>query len=1038
VFSESDNQLRRCACVIVGTACLYYLGGYLGLLYPFVDKSVTLIWPPTGVAFAAVWRFGPLAIAGIIPAAFLVCLAIGASWSFSMLVALGNALPAYIGWRLLSHWKRRDLFDDPVQLVRFIGIAVLLAPVASASVGTLANWISQASSPITLFQTWLVWWGGDAAGVLVVAPALLSWVSVPTISRSPWKWAEFALMGVFFSVLSHYLFFSPENLLIAPLSFAVLPLIVWAALRFPPFVLYQMLLAIASVAVFATANGRGPFAVEGFHQSFIFLHSFLAAIASVGLILCASVHSLRRSIDRANANGQRRAKQQSTMLSLIDEELLFQAPLDRVLSKLTEMAAATMGVQRVGFWRLSEDGEALTSVDCFDTATGEHGNGTELQRSLYPSYFSALHGKQMVVAENARAHAETKEFTRSYLEPLGIGAMLDVPVRLFGNLIGVLCFEHVGPPRHWQDDERFFALSMANLVAAAHEHDERRRAEAALQLAVTAFETSEGIMITDAHSNILRANQAACVITGYDADALVGSNTRMLHSDRHEPEFYEAMWKELLEEGHWEGETWARRRDGTVYPQWISTNVVRDHGGAISHYVSTFIDISERKQAEQEIAHLAYFDSLTGLPNRRLVMDRLQQAFLTAQRAKRNGILMFVDLDHFKHLNDALGHSAGDELLIEAAGRLCSLGRQTDSIGRWGGDEFLVLMDSLCESVEAAVMEAQLVADKILAELSRPFVVAGQVYQLGASIGVAVFPDGCADAIDVLKQADTAMYRAKAHSRNAVRFFEAEMQHIAERRLDIEQSLREALRREELQIFLQPQISPDGHRHAAEVLTRWNRQGHGWIDPEVFIPVAEESGLICELGDWVLGKACRVIHDLERSGMGCDIAVNVSPRQFRQPDFVNKVWHALRIHDAPSSRLVLELTEGAVIDDLNEAIAKMSELGQLGVRFSIDDFGTGYCSLTYLRRLPVSEIKIDRSFVHDIASDPNDAAIVDAIIAMAGRLDVKVVAEGVESAEQQQFLEARGCQYFQGFYYSRPLAWPEFLGQFGGAPTLTN
>jgi diguanylate cyclase (GGDEF)-like protein/PAS domain S-box-containing protein len=706
---------------------------------------------------------------------------------------------------------------------------------------------------------------------------------------------------------------------------------------------------------------------------------------------------------------------------------VFQAKPAEVLEKLTATAAKTMQVQRVGFWRLDAGGSRLTSANNYDAHLNRHESGIELAHEQYPAYFSAILNNCMVVADDARKHPMTREFSASYLEPLGIGAMLDVPVKLFGRTLGVLCFEHVGGPRRWREDERFFALSMANLIAAAYEHDERRQAEISLRLAATAFETSEGIIITAPDTTILRVNRAACAITGYEADELVGAKTNIFKSGRQNREFYRSMWDRLLKDGRWEGELWNRRRSGEIFPQWISINAVRDQAGAITNYVSTFLDISERKLAEEEIARLAHFDTLTGLPNRRLILDRLNHAFLTCQRQHRHGVLMFVDLDHFKHLNDALGHSAGDHLLAQVGERLRQLMRQTDSVGRLGGDEFLVLLSTFTESSAAAVHEAEQVAAKILNGLGRPFELEGQLYHLGASIGVAIFPDGCLEASDALKQADTAMYRAKESSRNTVRFFEASMQAAAEKRLELERALRAALSDGELSLHFQPQVAADGQLAAAEVLTRWYRPGHGWIPPAVFIPIAEESGLITVLGGWVLNRACQAIHRMEQEGRACDVAVNVSPRQFRQADFVDQVRSALTAGRAAPHHLVLELTENAVLDDLDEAAGKMTALRELGVRFSIDDFGTGYSSLAYLRRLPVSEIKIDRSFVADVITDPGDAAIVDAILAMAQRLGLKAVAEGVETAEQVRFLDERGCRYFQGYYYGAALPWDDFL-----------
>jgi diguanylate cyclase (GGDEF)-like protein len=382
---------------------------------------------------------------------------------------------------------------------------------------------------------------------------------------------------------------------------------------------------------------------------------------------------------------------------------------------------------------------------------------------------------------------------------------------------------------------------------------------------------------------------------------------------------------------------------------------------------------------------------------------------------------MFVDLDHFKHLNDALGHLVGDMLLKQVAERMRALVRGNDTIGRLGGDEFVVLLESLSAEASTAANEARRIAEKLVAALNRPFILGEYEHHISVSLGVALFPDQSVTAEEILKQADTAMYRSKANGRNTLRFFEPAMQAAAEMRLAMEKALRHALAEGEFALYLQPEVGPEGHITSAEALLRWARPGLAPLPPGAFIAVAEESGLIIPLGEWVLTSACQVIRETARAGRPHKLSVNVSLREFRNAEFVSRVKAVLERTGADPSFLTLELTESAVIKDFDDATRKMAALGECGIRFAIDDFGTGHSSLAYLRRLPVSEIKIDGSFIAEVIADPNDAAIVDAILAMGDRLGLKVVAEGVESAEQMRFLKERGCRYFQGYLYGPPL-----------------
>ncbi|MGA7749791.1 MAG: EAL domain-containing protein [Gallionella sp.] len=557
---------------------------------------------------------------------------------------------------------------------------------------------------------------------------------------------------------------------------------------------------------------------------------------------------------------------------------------------------------------------------------------------------------------------------------------------------------------------------------------ERKHVDEALRIAAITFDTQEGILITDSDAKILRVNQAFHDITGYSAAEVVGKNPRLLQSGRHDAAFYQAMWSALLGTGKWSGEVWDRRKDGSIYPKLLTITAVYDNDRRLTHYVAVFRDISNRKQSEQEIHQLAFYDPLTMLPNRRLLMDRLQQALAVSARNGRYGALLFLDLDHFKTINDTQGHAMGDHLLIEVARRLQTCVREGDSVARLGGDEFVVVLEDLSNEADEAATQTESVAEKIRSELGQPYLLKDYECYSTVSIGISLFFNHQESAEDLLQQADVAMYQAKMAGRNTIRFFDPQMQRALEARAALEADLRHALEKPQFRLYYQIQVDSLRRPLGAEALLRWDHPERGLILPMQFIPLAEETGLIVPIGFWVLQAACAQLKEWQNDASTRDLtlAVNVSAKQFRQPDFVFLVQSVLQESGAKPSHLKLELTESIVLENVEDTISKMHEIKALGVSFSMDDFGTGYSSLQYLKRLPLDQIKIDRSFVRDIATDPNDAAIVQTIIAMTETLRLYVIAEGVETEAQREFLELRGCHAFQGFLFSKPLPLDEF------------
>ena len=568
----------------------------------------------------------------------------------------------------------------------------------------------------------------------------------------------------------------------------------------------------------------------------------------------------------------------------------------------------------------------------------------------------------------------------------------------------------------------------AGYIGSCIDITERKQAEAELRLAATTFQTNEAIVITDAEGSILRVNHAFCTITGYSPEEVLGKNPRLLQSHRHDRSFYRQLWQKIRRSGYWKGEIWNRRKSGEIYPELLSITAVQNERGSVTHYVGTFSDITQAKKTEAEIRHLAFYDPLTQLPNRRLLLDRLNQAIPAAHRSGHHGALLFIDLDNFKTLNDTLGHSVGDRLLEKVAGRLRESIRTEDTVARLGGDEFVVLLSNLSQNQVAAAKEAEAVAEKICTRLNQIFDLGEFMHYVSSSVGVTLFGSPFASSDEVLKQADMAMYRAKSAGRNTVRFFETGMQEVLNQRLQLETELRQALANHEFRLHLQPQFDHARRLIGAEALLRWENPAQGLVAPAHFIPLAEENGLIIPIGHWVLQSAGELLREwssryrLEEFRL----AVNVSSRQFRQTNFAGQVRELIERTGADPLRIKLEITESAVLDNLQDANRKMESLRHLGVIFSIDDFGTGYSSLSYLKSLPIDELKIDKSFVQDILTNEQSAVIVRTIIAMSQQLKLKTVAEGVEHAEQVELLANYGCQAFQGYYLGRPLPVREF------------
>lgn len=566
------------------------------------------------------------------------------------------------------------------------------------------------------------------------------------------------------------------------------------------------------------------------------------------------------------------------------------------------------------------------------------------------------------------------------------------------------------------------------MLTIARDITERHLMQEKLQLAATVFEnTAEGVLITDIDQRISAVNRAFSEITGYSEIEALGQTPRLLASGQHDSAFYLAMWHQLTAEGHWQGEIYNKRKNGELYPSWLTISAVRNSDREITHFVAVFADISSIKHAQAKLDYQAHHDPLTGLPNRTLFENRLQGVLTCAQVSNRQGAVLFLDLDRFKHISDSLGHPVGDLLLKGIAQRLKEQVRDVDTVARLGGDEFIILLPGLHKPSDAST-----IANKLLACFNAPFQAGEHEFFTSASIGISLYPQDGTDVSTLIRNADAAMYRSKAKGRNRVEAYTRDLTAQASERIALEHELRRAVERNEMSLCFQPKLSLKTQSLVgAEALIRWSHPTFGEVPPEHFIHLAEENGTILQLGDWVLEQACRQMQAWKQHYQPFGpLSINLAGAQLRHPHLARRIEQLLKHHQLKAGDLQLEITENFIMSQAEEALAVLYQLKKLGVQLAIDDFGTGYSSLSYLKRLPLDILKIDKSFIRGLPDDPHDAAIARAIIALGRSMQLTIIAEGVENQAQQRFLAAEGCEQIQGYIVSLPLPPEEFAAAF--------
>lgn len=947
-------------------ALAYFAASQLGLKFALVGHAVTLFWPSSGIALAAILLFGYRVLPAIFVGAFFSNLTTGLPVLAVFGMATGATLEAWLGAYLLgrlAHFHHRlSEVRDIYRLALYGGV---ISTLSSASIGATIL-LATHSIPLDRYvPTMVLWWMGDALGVVLFAPAVLAFALHKAL---PWTRAQISevmllLLTLTLLLLLVFEYFSGIINFIHFGMFVLFPVIVWAGMSFNQRFVSSVLILIFLAAVESTLHGFGPFVGSDLH-GVVELWLYTVFLTLLGISVSALNYQRAHVMKALQAN---------------------QDALNRA------QAIGGVGSWQIDLRRNYMEWSHETSR-IFGMAESDHVD--------YAAYI-------------ARIHPDDREQVNQAWKQALRGIPYDVEHRIVVD--GKVKWVREQAKLDFDENTKRAVFA----IGTAHDITARKEEESALRLAARVFESSgEAILITDAKNSVVAVNHAFVQMSGYKSEEVLGKNPRILASGRHDAEFYRAMWEDIDRHGYWQGELWDKHKSGRHYPKWMSITTVRDGKGDVVNYISIARDITEETEAEKNIHFLAYYDVLTGLPNRTLLRDRLGQMIAVSHRDGQQFSLLFLDLDRFKYINDSMGHSVGDRLLQSVAARIQECVREGDTVARLGGDEFIVLLR------EAGADEASVVAQKLLSALATPYDLDGQVIATQASIGISVYPDHAQDADILIKNADMAMYRAKEEGRNNYQFFAPEMNFRVDLLFSMEKDLRLALERGEFFIQYQPQVNlASGVLSGVEALIRWQHPAKGLVAPDQFISVAEETGQITAIGEWVLRTTCMQMAQWRKDGLhDLTLAVNLSIRQLRQPGLGEFVKTVLKESGLAAQSLELEITEGIMMGDNQAAMRFLNEMHDLGVQLSIDDFGTGFSSLNYLKKLPVNKLKIDQSFIRDIETDEGDAAIIRSIISLGHRLNLKVIAEGVETQEQVDFLRIRGCDEMQGYFYARPLS----------------
>lgn len=1048
---------------VIMTAVLFYAAGQLTLPLSLPPSYATAIWPPAGIGLAAVLLWGNRVLPGIFMAELFIHFEV---YNLSTLLVsptealifflnpVNSAIRAWLGSLLV---KKFAGFPNELISTRLIARFFLLAgPVATFLPAVLSVYLLFLNGVIIeadLVFSFLTWWMGDCTGIAVFTPLFFI-----VFNRSHRIWQQRRLsLGLpmcvmFVAVAASYLFTQQ-----------------YEVKRLHKVIEHQ----VNSIRIDLQNEFQNHLSkdidIEGIDiKSLVAEAGIKKNFEHVVIKLFNNNVGVKQIIFQSDGDPELfdpLGLSTSTTVTFDDHQWLLEvAPDSKFLSEhyswsVWQLLAGGMfltGFMSIGLLVLTGHTELVRFE--VDKCTGE------LRKSNKQLAESEQQFKKLVQTQSAIVWRADPVSCRFLFVSDEAESILGYPVDSWVNdpdfwvrhlheddrdTVPAFCAEETREHRNHEIEYRMIAADgrcvwLRDIVNLTIENNEvtdlfgfmiditkQKQAEEQLRLAATTFESQQGIIITDKNAKILRVNKAFTEITGFSEEQVIGKNPSILKSGHQDQAFYQNFWKQLTTRGKFEGEVWNRRKNGEFYPQWQTVMAVKNERGEVSHYLSVFADITEKKNVENKVNAMAFYDPLTNLPNRRLLLDRFEQELAVARRHGQFGAAIYLDLDHFKWLNDSQGHLIGDELLIQVGHRLNSVLRDEDTPARLGGDEFVVLLHANSDSLTAAADQALIVAEKIRVKLNEPFMLNHYRHQISPSIGITLFPENQEAPDIILQQADMAMYRSKSSGRNAISFFHPSMQEAADMRLILEKDIRTAVDQGRFVLCYQSQVDCDGVLLSAEALIRWEHQDKGTLSPVDFIPVAEESSLIVDIGQWVLMEACSQIKAWQDAGVAIPrISVNVSSRQFKQKDFVDQVKYAIESSGIAPYQLGVELTENVMIVDIDDTVFKMKALKALGISITVDDFGTGYSSLANLKQLPIDGLQIDYDFVRDILIDANDAVIVETIIGMAKNLGLHVIAKGIETVEQLELLKRQGCPAFQGYYFSKPLSAQQFIEKY--------
>ena len=968
-------------------AALYAVLAKVVLLYFSTNGIVSLIWPSSGLALALVLIGGRRYLWAVALGAVTVDLWIGVPAMAAVSMAVGDALGAFVGaWCLTRPGSFDPVLKTEKDYLRLIllaaGLSALVAAIVGSTVLMLIGVIPDTGYLLTLKR----WWMGDLLGIVVVTPFILVWQRLPSWWSEPRRILELLLILSLSSIACFIIFLGWLNDVFGHYAngFMMFMFVTLTAIRLGKHGVSLIVVMTTGFALVGIARGSNYFTYDLSQADMTGFWFFMVTLSVVGSSMAAYIE-----------------EQEQTFLALRKKEEGFRFILE-------------------------------TSPIAVRIATSE-GRKVLFANSRYSKLINS--GVDRTVgADPKRYYARPKDYEDILFQLRQGERVSDKLVELSipgGGTTWAMAsyllmdFENESAVLGW-----FYDITGLRDAQEALKASEKKANDALGELKHQKFALDKHaiVAVTDVAGRITYANGKFCEISGYSQDELIGQDHAILNSGHHPKGFFKEMYRTIATGSIWHDEVCNRAKDGHLY--WVDTTVAPFFGedGKPISYISIRTDISKRKAAEERSNYLAFYDELTELPNRRLLLDRLRQAIVSSQRKEIEGALLLIDLDNFKTLNDTLGHDIGDLLLKQVAQRLSRCLREGDTVARLGGDEFVVMLQNLSSDTNEALFQTESIAKKVLVALTTSFILGTHDYRITSSIGATLFVGSKISSDEVMKRADIAMYQAKKAGRNSIRFFDPDMQSAVETRSALERALAVAIAERQLILFFQMQVNHMGNILGAEVLLRWRHADLGMVSPAHFIPVAEETGLIVPIGQWVLETACEQLKAWESDPdkQHLQLAVNVSARQFRQPDFVDLVRSALTKTQANPALLKLELTESLVLDNVAETIDKMLQLKDVGVKFSMDDFGTGYSSLSSLKKLPLDQLKIDQSFVRDITTDRDDAIIVQTIIAMAKNLGMEVIAEGVETEAQRDFLIEQNCHNFQGYLFGRPVPQEEF------------